>query len=134
MGTSRSETADVRRRRSGTLQVTCWFSSPLPEGALLNTAHTAVHLETRRLTKKKKKSQTPLTTPRKRSFDGRCQRRRREILPRPQFGGGERVHQSANDKTTTWPPSCRLSLKKLLRSTSLVALYWPRSERGHQRG
>ena len=37
----------------------------------------------------------------------------------------EWVHQSANDKTTTWPPSCRLSLKKLLRPA------WPRAERGH---
>ena len=38
----------------------------------------------------------------------------------------EWVHQSANDKTTTYlAPSCRLSLKKLLRPAQ------PRSERGH---
>ena len=38
--------------------------------------------------KKKKKRHTPLTTPRKRSFEGRCQRRKRDVLSRPQFGGG----------------------------------------------
>ena len=40
------------------------------------------------LTKKKKERQTQLTTPRKRSFDGRCQRRRQDVLSTPQFGGG----------------------------------------------
>ena len=35
-----------------------------------------------------KKSQTPLTTPRKRSLEGRCQRRKRDVLSSPQFGGG----------------------------------------------
>ena len=40
------------------------------------------------LTEKKKKRQTPLTTPRKRSFEGRCQRRKRDVLSSPQFGGG----------------------------------------------
>ena len=74
----------------------------------------------------KKKRQTPLTTPRKRSFESRCQRRKRDVLSRSAVWRRiEWVHQSANDKTTTRPPSCRLSLKKLLRPG------WPRAERGH---
>ena len=35
--------------------------------------------------KKKKKRQTPLTTPPNRSFEGRCQRRKRDVLSSPQL-------------------------------------------------
>ena len=38
--------------------------------------------------KKKKNLQTPLTSPRKTSFEGRCQRWKRDVLSSPQFGGG----------------------------------------------
>ena len=77
---------------------------------------------------KKKKRRTPLYHSTKKIFWGsvptleaRCS------LKSAVWRRMEWVHQSANDKTTTWAPSCRLSVKKLLRSA------WPRSEleRGH---
>ena len=91
-----------RGRSKETLRaLTCQFSSSLLEGALLNTAHPAVQ--------KKKNPQTPLTE----------DSTKKDLLTVVANIGSEMFSQgsssAADDKTTTWPPSCRLSLKKLLR-------------------
>ena len=49
---------------------------------------TMVVLTKKKKKKKKKNVKRRFTTPRKRSFEGRCQRWKRDVLSSPQFGGG----------------------------------------------
>ena len=84
-GNALVETSSIHRTLEGEVQgpYTCRFSSSLSGGALLNTAHSAVHLETDNgnSDKNKRQSKTPLnTTSPKASFDGRLQNRRRNDL------------------------------------------------------
>ena len=112
------------------------FSSSLPEGALLSTAHPAVHLEMRRRDgssnkKKKKKKKTPNAAyhSTKKIFWGsvptleaRCS------LKSAVWRRIEWVHQSANDKTTTWPPAAGSAWKscfdQLGHDRSAVIIQW----------
>ena len=72
--------------------------------------------------KKKKKRQTPqLTTPRKRSVEGRCQRWKRDLLSSPQFGGG--YSESTSQQTTKQPPGPQLQAQlEKVASTSLATI------------
>ena len=95
VGTSSSETADVRRRRSGPLHVVSQLLSSNSRRRTFEhctsccpSRDATMVVLTKKKKKKKKKGQTPLTTPRKRSFEGRCQRWKWDVLSSPQFGGG----------------------------------------------
>ena len=130
---------DVRRRRLGPLLVGSVPICP-DRGALLNTAHSAVHLDSELDTTvviPMKKKQTPeqkhFPLPEK-DFDGRLQSRRGNVLRIEDFtlaadsDSTSSQCQSENDTTTTWPPSCRLSLGT---PPQQAWLPWSWSERGN---
>ena len=129
--TSSSETADVRRRRSGPCMSLVHLLSARKRTFEHCTSCCPSRDATMVVLTKKKNKKTPNNAANhstKKIFWGSVP----TLQPRCSLKSAvwrriEWAHQSANDKTTTWPPAAGSSWKSCF--DQLAA--WPQSERGH---